>query len=373
MKPKDKIILANRNRIMDSCSRKNLLSLSHKVNDVWNFIGELLMQEHQDVLAGKIPEKPLTHYSVDAITKHKFKGSGLHSQTIQAISKFYFVALKTAKDKAEKKKKPLPIRLDWRDAKRSLGWIPFKASAIKFIMTNSGHHAVKYMKTDFKLWLSRPLPEGAEIKTGSFNVDAKGRWYVSITFEMNKTEFVHPKGKVGIDPGIKDAMTLSDGIHIPSPKQTNKYAEALASAQRAGKKKRVRSIHAAIKNSRKDYLHKITSILAKNYSSIYFGDASSQQLIDKSEWKTRTKGIYDAAWFMIKSFLSYKVKKLGGDFKEVSERWTTRDCSACGAPTGPTGSKQISVREWDCCICHAVHDRDVNAARNILRIGHYTP
>jgi putative transposase len=361
-----KHILTYKYRIKDSASRQSLVSLSCKVNYVFNYVNELHIQQRKKYIHSEIKKNTLNKYSVNNLLSGSSKELGLHSQTIQAISEGYCVAIDSAK-KIDFKK----CRLAWRSAKRSLGWIPFKSSAIEFIKTKSGLDAVRYLKKDYKIYNSRPLPEGAVIKTGSFNADSRGRWYVSITFEMNKTEFVHPKGEVGIDPGIKDAMTLSDGIHIPSPKQTNKYADKLASAQRAGKKKLVKSINAKIKNSRKDHLHKATSILAKNYSSIYFGNASSQELIDKSESATRTKGILDAAWFMIKSFLSYKANKLGGGFKEVSERYTTRDCSACGASSGPSGIQDLHIREWQCCICLAVHDRDVNAAKNILRIGHY--
>jgi transposase len=82
---------------------------------------------------------------------------------------------------------------------------------------------------------------------------------------------------------------------------------------------------------------------------------------------------YDAFWGSTKLFLEYKAKKLGGRFKLVPEAYTTQDCSSCKTRCGPRGLEGLKVREWQCTACGALHDRDVNSAKNILRLGHQTP
>ena len=359
----NKINLTYRYRIKDSISRVALCLLAKNVNFVFNYVNELHVKQHKKYTSSEITSSYLNKYSVNNLLAGCSTELNLHSQTIQAIGETYCKAIKVGKFKSS---------LAWRSSKRSLGWIPFKASAIKFIKTASGLDAIRYNKQEFKIYNSRPLPEDAKITNGSFVQDSRGRWFVSISFEIEKTQFVHPKKIVGVDLGIKDAITLSDGMKIERPNLIKKYEASLAVAQRANKTTRVRSIHTKIKNSRKDYYHKITSELAKQYAGFYVGDVKSQAIVDKDISSGMTKGVYDASWFAIKTFLSYKANKLGGVFKEVSERYTTVGCSGCGAPTGPSGVKELHIREWQCCICDSVHDRDVNAAKNILRIGRYT-
>ena len=84
------------------------------------------------------------------------------------------------------------------------------------------------------------------------------------------------------------------------------------------------------------------------------------------------KSVLDASWSMAKTFFGYKSIKLGKVFTEVAEAWTSRTCSDCGAIGNHQGLSGLSVREWICSNCGTLHDRDTNAALNILRIGHNT-
>jgi IS605 OrfB family transposase len=172
---------------------------------------------------------------------------------------------------------------------------------------------------------------------------------------------------VGIDLGLKTLATLSDGTKIENMRVLRHWAVKLAIAQRAGNKTRVRAIHEKIANIRRDHLHKATTALVGNYGFIAVGDVSTLKLV-----KTRmAKSVLDAAWGMFRSMLRYKCQKAGAVFVEVSERFTSQVCSNCGVnpKSSPKGMGGLGIREWECSACGSVHDRDVNAARNILRLG----
>ncbi len=127
----------------------------------------------------------------------------------------------------------------------------------------------------YEVWLHRPLPEGARIGAGSFSQDTRGRWYINCPVEV--CEGVCLPGswrwtrRVGIDLGLKDLATLSTGEKVQVPKFYRRSEERLATVQRARKTKRARAIHAKIANRRKDFLHKASAKLAKEYGFIFVG------------------------------------------------------------------------------------------------------
>ncbi|MAC48101.1 MAG: transposase, partial [Oceanospirillum sp.] len=139
-------------------------------------------------------------------------------------------------------------------------------------------------------------------------------------------------------------------------------------AQRAGNKNRVKAIHAKIANRRKDALHKFSRSLVNRSGEIYVGNVKSSSLA-----KTKmAKSVLDAGWHMLKTMLEYKCDNAGIVFKEVNESYTTQTCSSCGciSVSSPRGRSGLRIREWTCSECGVTHDRDVNAARNILAVGH---
>ena len=346
------ILLTYNFKLKCSKSTRNILKqLKYNSNCVWNYINQIHRLNYQNYKRGSNP-KFLSAFDINNLLSGTSKELNLHSQTIQAISELYVSNKKTSKKSY----------LRFRSTKRQLGWIPLKTSGFKII-----EDKVIYQKKTFKFWKSRELPSDAVIKTGSFVENSKGDWYFNVTFSTNiKQQHVFQKAEVGIDLGIKEALTLSDSQIISRPDLTKKYEKKLAVAQRAGKKKRVTAIHHKIKNSRKDYYHKITSLLTRTYLHIIIGNVKSQDIIDNNI-KNITKGVYDASWAFIKDLLEYKAIKLGGSYTEVSEEYTTQDCSSCGARCGPKGKEGLSVRFWECELCHAKHDRDINSAKNILQ------
>lgn len=139
----------------------------------------------------------------------------------------------------------------------------------------------------------------------------------------------------------------------------------LAVAQRANKKQRVKAIHAKIANRRKDALHKLSTVLVNEYGAIFVGNVNASSLA-----KTRmAKSVLDAGWSSFRTMLQYKCDDAGVWFEEVDEAYSTQTCSGCGCRTGPKGIKGLGIREWRCGRCGSMHDRDVNAASNILARG----
>lgn len=295
-------------------------------------------------------------YDIAKYTKGASKECNLHSQTIQAVTE----ELVTRRKQFKKSK------LRWRvsnkkSARRSLGWIPFKKVAIKYA---DGY--VQYGKHQFKLWDSYGLSKYS-IKTGSFVEDSRGRWYVCLVVDSPKQDKPTATKAVGIDLGLKDIATCSDGMIISNPKFYHQYEQKLGIAQRARNKKCVRALHAKIANCRKDHLHKASTQLVKDNALIVVGDLSANKLV-----KTKmAKSVLDTGFSALKTMLKYKCENAGVMFKEVNERFTTQTCSSCGAITAssPKGRADLRIRVWE-CECGSVNQRDLNSAKNILALGH---
>lgn len=333
---------------------KVLNQLASEVNFVWNYVNDLCFKHLQRT------NKFMSAFDVAKYTAGSTKvGLNLHSQTIQAVTEELILRRKQFKK----------AKLRWRvsnpkSARKSLGWIPFKASGIKV-----EHGQVKYQGTWFSLWDSYGLSKYT-VKTGSFVQDSCGRWYACLVVDSVKTTASTATTSIGIDLGLKDLATCSDGVKIVNPKYFRKYEQQLAKAQRANKKKQVKAIHAKIRNSRQDYLHKVSSSLVKQHTAIFVGNLSAKKLV-----KTKmAKSTLDSGFSALKTMLRYKCQQAGVWFSEVNESYTTQVCSCCGDITAnsPKGRADLGMREWQCSTCDTTHDRDVNAALNILRLGHQT-
>lgn len=345
----ESIILTYKYRIKDATSKVKLKKLASSVNYVWNYINNL---SYQNI---KLHGRFLSEYDIDYYLAGSSKEIGLLASSLQEISKVYVKSRKLSHKR----------KLSWRSSKRSLGWIPIKAEGIKFISDDT----IRYNKLNLRFYKSRNLPDNASIKTAQIVQDSRDRWYICITFAIPKP-LTHPSNKsIGIDLGIKNKITLSNGEVYSRDNITKQYEEQLAKAQRANKKKQIRNLHAKIANCRKDWTHKITSKIAKQFAFIYVGNLKSSEIL--TENNHINKSIYDAGIASIQNFLVYKASKLGGSAELVNEMFTTKTCNSCLLQTGPSGEKDLQIREWQCS-CGALHDRDVNSAINILRIGHDT-
>ena len=312
------------------------------VNYVFNYCNETQQQ------AVKRGRKWLSWQDLQKLTAGSSKELGLHAHTIQQVCQKYDLSRRTHKK----------AWLKWR-SKKSLGWVPF----------NKGHVAYRngsfwFRGREYKAWVSRGLQEGQTFGAGSFNQDALGRWYINLPVEAEGLDSA-PGNAIGIDLGLKELATLSTGAKIENPRWYRASEAKLAVAQRAGKKKQAKRIHAKAASQRKDFLHKASAALVKANDTIVVGDVSSSKLSRTN----MAKSIHDAGWHSFKQMLRYKSIRNGGTYVEVSERNTTRTCSCCGSISGPQGVNGLRIREWACVDCGAIHDRDGNAAKNILRLG----
>ena len=338
------MIRTYRYRIKDSSAAPQLNQLARACNQVWNFCNE--SQEH----ALRWNQRWPTGFDLNKLTAGCSKELGLHSQTVQAVCEEYATRRKHSKKR----------KLRWR-GKRSLGWIPFKASGLKVV-----DDTVTYVGNTFRFWKSRDIP--GDIKTGNFAQDSRKRWYVNFVVEVPEAEATTGTQHIGIDLGLKMLATCSDGRKIEAPRWYRKQQRRIAEHQRKKRSRQARNLQAKIAHRRKDFLHKESDRLTKECELIVVGDVCSSKLTKTN----MAKSVNDAGWAMFKTLLSYKAIARKVVYREVSERLSTQTCSHCGAVGGPKGREGLGIREWVCGECGAGHDRDVNAALNILRMGHHT-
>lgn len=334
-----------------------LRQMAFEVNQVFNFINETTATEYSNVSEyGPKQRVWLTEFDVNKRIAGIQKERQYHigSATCQEVSKHHAKARKQFKRS----------KLRWRKSggtNRNLGWIPFKGAQVKWV-----NGCIKFAGHYFKVWDSYGL-SGFKFRAGSFAEDARGRWYLNVAVEY-ECEPTKGTSAVGIDLGLKDIATTSDGEKLPANRWYRELEGKLKIAQRANNKKRARAIHAKIKNRRKDAHHKFSTGLVNKYAAIFVGDVSSKKLA-----KTKmAKSIYDAAWFQLKSQIKYKAIARNVIFEVVDEAYTTQTCSCCGAIScsSPKGRAGLGIREWVCVECGELHDRDINAAKNILAAGH---
>ncbi|NYF57432.1 RNA-guided endonuclease InsQ/TnpB family protein [Micromonospora purpureochromogenes] len=224
---------------------------------------------------------------------------------------------------------------------------------------------------------SRALPKDAQPSTVTVSRDAAGRWFVSLLIEdPTVTSLPATDAAVGLDAGITSLVTLSNGEKVTNPRHEGADRRKLAKAQRELSRKardsrnrakarlKVARIHARIADRRRDLLHKLSTRLVRENQTVVIEDLSVRNMLRNH---SLARAISDAAWADLRRMIEYKSGWYGRRVISVS-RWypSSKTCSTCAQVNA---SISLSVRAWTCPGCGTSHDRDVNAARNILAAG----
>jgi putative transposase len=226
---------------------------------------------------------------------------------------------------------------------------------------------------DVEVRWTRDLPAAPASVT--LTRDAAGRYFVSFVVEAGERPLPATDRECGIDLGLARFAVLDDGTKVAAPRFLRRAEKKLRKAQKSLSRKvkgsnnrdkarvKVARAHAHVASARRDLHHKLSTELIRENQAVYVEDLAVQGLA-----RTRlAKSVHDAGWSAFTGMLEYKAKLYGREFRRTG-RWepTSQTCSACGVEDGP---KPLSVREWTCRACGTVHDRDVNAAKNILALG----
>ncbi len=221
---------------------------------------------------------------------------------------------------------------------------------------------------------SRPLPSAPSSLT--ISLDRAGRYFVSCLCEFDaKALPVTPK-MVGIDVGLTSLLVTSDGARVGNPHHLKRYGRVLAhrqrqlakkqkgSANRAKARRKVARLHAKIADCRQNHLHQLTRRLINENQVLAVESLSIKGMVKHPRL---AKHISDAGWGEFVRQLEYKGKWAGRQVVKI-DRWfpSSKRCHSCGHVIE---AMPLSVRRWDCPACGAEHDRDINAAKNILTAG----
>lgn len=260
----------------------------------------------------------------------------------------------------------------FKSKRKSRASAEFTPSAFRFI---NGELTLAKMSAPLNLVWSRPLPDGQSPSTVTVSRDSAGRWFVSLLCQDAIEPAPTTTAAVGIDAGLDHLITLSTGEKATNPRHERADRARLARAQRELARKdkgsanrakarlKIARVHARITDRRRDNLHKLTTRLVRENQTIVIEDLAVRNMVKNH---SLARAISDAAWHDFRSMLTYKADWHGRNLV-VIDRWypSSKLCSACGTIAA---KMPLNVRTWT-CPCTAIHDRDVNAARNILAAG----
>jgi len=231
------------------------------------------------------------------------------------------------------------------------------------------------MKTPLGIVWSRPL--GGQPSIVTVTLDSAGRYFVSLLCDVPQPKPLPvTDSAVGVDVGLNDLVTTSDGFKSDNPKHLTHSLKRLKHAQRCLSRKqrasrnrekalhRVARIHARIADRRQDFTHKLSTRLIRENQTIVVEDLAVKNLVRNHNL---AQSISDAGWGAFLRQLEYKATWYGRTLVTIDRFYpSSKRCSDCGYVHD---SMPLSIRSWVCPECGTVHDRDINAARNILAAG----
>jgi len=257
--------------------------------------------------------------------------------------------------------------------KRNGGSAEFTKSAFKF---RNGQVFLAKCSEPLPIRWSRELPKGATPTTITVKLSPAGRWTVSLLVEVEIEPLPPCSNEIGVDLGVTSLVALSDGEKIANPKGFNAKRRKLKKAQKALSRKqkgsnnrhkarlKVAKVHQEIADARKDFIHKLTIRLVRENQTIAVEDLAAKNMVKN---RKLALSITDASWGELVRQLEYKCDWYGRTLVKI-DRWfpSSKRCGKCGHIVEKL---PLNIREWDCPNCGAHHDRDINAAQNILAVG----
>ena len=308
----------------------------------------------------------------------------------------YLTAMKATEDLAWLNEVPsVPLQQAIRH--QQVAYTNFFANRARYprFKSRTGRQSAEYTRSGFRyhdgrLFLAKmgtPLafvwswpgidPASIDPSTVTVSRDPCGRWYISFAVEVADPEQLPATGAVaGVDLGIKDFGVTSGGEKIANPRKLARRAQALAryqrrlarcrrgSANRAKARAKVARAHRKVRASRTDFLHRTSARLVRDHDVIVIEDLAVQNMIRN---RSLAKAISDCGWGTFRQMLAYKAARAGRHLI-VTGRWypSSKTCSACGHLLAELA---LNTRHWTCPSCGTRHDRDINAAKNILAAG----
>jgi putative transposase len=223
---------------------------------------------------------------------------------------------------------------------------------------------------------SRELPDGCSPSTVTVKLSASGQWHVSLWVDADIEELPKINKAIGLDVGITSLIATSDGDKITNPKHFKRLKKKLKREQKSLSRKqkgsrnrykarlKVARVHRQISDSRKDFLHKLTTQLVRENQAIVVEDLAIKNMVKNHKLAS---SISDASWGELVRQLDYKCRWYGRDLIKI-DRWfpSSKRCGNCGHIVD---KMPLNIREWECPSCGANHDRDINASKNILAAG----
>jgi len=257
--------------------------------------------------------------------------------------------------------------------KRNGGSAEFTKSAFKF---REGQVYLAKSVEPLPIVWSRKLPHDVEPSTITVKLSPAGRWTVALLVDVEIEPLPKSSNEIGVDLGVTSLVALSTGEKIANPKGFQAKRRKLRKAQKALSRKqkgsnnrnkarlKVAKVHAGIGDARQDFLHKLTTRLVRENQTIAVEDLAVKNMVKN---RKLALSISDASWGELVRQLEYKCDWYGRTFVKI-DRWfpSSRRCVECGHIVEKL---PLDIREWDCPKCGTHHDRDVNAAKNILAAG----
>jgi len=257
--------------------------------------------------------------------------------------------------------------------KRNRQSVTYTSNAFKW---NGTSLTLAKMTDPLDIRWSRPLPDGATPSSVTVTKDGADRYFVSLLIDEDIKQLEPVEQSIGVDLGLKEFVILSTGETVGNPKFFHKDEKKLAKAQRRhararkGSKNRAKArvkvakIHARVADRRRDFLHQLSTRLIRENQTICVETLAVKNMVKNHHL---AKAISDVGWSEFVSLLSYKAAWYGRNLVKI-DKWypSSKRCFDCGHLLD---SLTLDVREWTCPECRIVHDRDLNAAKNIHAVG----